>query len=270
MQKLLSIITVTYNAEEYLRECIESVKILKSKYDSMIEYIIIDGKSTDKTTKIIEEYYMSGVVDFYLSESDEGIFDAMNKGINHSTGEYILIVGSDDFLLPQNFEKVIEHLKIEKPDVCYGDAIFISRSDNKIVRLYKSGKYRRWKIELGWHPPHAGTIVKKSLLAMNMFSVKYKIAADIEIHWRTFMNCNSVIYERTYLVACRMGGTSTKSFKYILKANKEVYEIAKSLGYKMPTLAVLTKLVWKSTQVLRAKLANRKKLLSEIEFRKLA
>ncbi len=268
MQKLLSIITVTYNAEEYLRECIESVKILKSKYDSMIEYIIIDGKSTDKTTKIIEEYYISGVVDFYLSESDEGIFDAMNKGINHSTGEYILTVGSDDFLLPQNFGKVIERLAIEKPDVCYGDAIFISRSDNKIVRLYKSGKYRRWKIELGWHPPHPGTIVKKSLLVMNMFNVEHKVSADVEMLWKTFMNCKSVIYENVYLVVCRMGGVSTRSFKDILKANREVYETAKSLGYKMPAFTVLTKLMWKSTQVLTAKLANRKKLLSEIEFRK--
>jgi len=210
---------------------------------------------------------MSGVVDFYLSESDKGIFDAMNKGIDHSTGEYILIVGSDDFLLPQNFGKVIERLTIEKPDICYGDAIFISRSNNNIVRLYKSGKYRRWKIELGWHPPHAGTIVKKRFLAMNKFNAEYKVSADIEMQWKTFMNSKSVIYENTYLVVCRMGGTSTKSFKGILKANGEVYEIAKSLGYKMPAFAVITKLMWKSTQVLRAKLTNRKKLLSEIEFR---
>jgi len=267
MQKSLSIITVTYNAEKYLRDCVESVKKLKIMYPSMIEYVIIDGKSTDNTIEIIDEYYKSGVVDYYLSENDGGIFDAMNKGIEHSTGEYVLIIGSDDFLLPQNFEIVIDCLSTKKPDICYGDVLFTSRDGKKVVRIYKAGTYKKWKMTLGWHPPHAGTIVKKSLLEANRFNKNYRVSADIEMQWRTFTNSRHVMYKSVFLAVCRMGGTSTKSLKDILGANREVYEIAKSLGYKMPAITVFGKLAWKSTQVIAARFASQKKFLAEMQYR---
>jgi len=269
MQKLLSILTVTYNAEEYLHNCVKSVQMLKEKYGSLIEYIIIDGKSTDKTTSIISNYYSLGVVDFYISESDNGIYDAMNKGIEHCNGEYVLIIGSDDFLLPQNFDDIIKCLSTEHPDICYGNVLFIGRTDDRIIRIYKAGGYKKWKTMFGWHPPHSGTIVRKSLLEQNKFNEKYKISADVEVEWKTLASSSRVTYKDVFLSVCRIGGASSRNVKEILKANREVYEIAKSLGYKFPILTIPMKLSWKITQVIRAKFTNKKKFMSQIKYIKI-
>ncbi len=266
MQKLLSIVTVTYNAEKYLHNCVESVQMLKEKYGSLIEYIIVDGKSTDETISIIGNYYSLGVVDFYISESNNGIFDAMNKGIEYCGGEYVLIIGSDDFLLPQNFVDIIKCLSTEHPNICYGNVLFIGRTDDRIIRIYKAGSYKKWKTRLGWHPPHSGTIVRKSLLEQNKFNEKYKISTDVEMEWGTLSNSSIITYKDVFLSFCRIGGASTRKVKEILKANREVYEIAKLLGYKFPILTIVMKLLWKLTQVIRAKFANKKKFMAQIEY----
>ena len=257
MEKLLSVITVTYNARDCLKDCVESVKLLKMKYDKLIEYIVIDGGSTDGTVEIIEKYRLSGVIDWYVSEKDNGIFDAMNKGINYCTGKYVIIIGSDDFLIPENFESVIECLKQKEPDVCYGNDIIVDRDTMKIVRVYNAGNYSRSKVMFGWHPPHTSTIVRRDILMKYKFDTKYKIAADTEVLWKVLLNSTKIHYENKFLSVCRTGGVSTNGIKNIVKANREVYEIAVNMHFKVPVVAVVAKLLWKVTQVIRASLPLR-------------
>lgn len=256
MEKLLSVITVTYNAVDYLKDCVESVKLLKMKYGELIEYLVIDGGSTDGTLKIIEKYCLSGVIDWYVSEKDNGIFDAMNKGIGYCTGKYVIIIGSDDFLIPENFESVIDCLKQKEPDVCYGNDIIVDRHTMKIVRVYNAGSYSRSKVMFGWHPPHTSTIVRRDILMKYKFDTKYKIGADTEVLWKVLLNSTKIYYENKFLSVCRTGGVSTKGIKNIVKANREVYEIAVNMHFRVPVLAVVAKLLWKITQIIRASFSS--------------
>lgn len=167
---LISIITVVFNGALTLKKTIRSIEEIKRKD---IEYIIIDGGSTDGTIEIVREH--RNVVDLFISETDDGIYDAMNKGLQQAKGDWCIFIGSDDYLL-DNFKIAISYLK-ERNSIYYGLVI----SDSIVI----GEKSNRWEI-LRKNIPHQAIFYPKSAYKNNKFYIKYKICADHEYNIRLF------------------------------------------------------------------------------------
>jgi len=224
----ISIITVCWNSEKYLKTAIESV--LNQTYKD-IEYIIIDGGSTDGTLDIIKKYepLFDGRMR-WISEKDNGIYDAMNKGINRSSGEVIGLLNSDDFYISNtSLEKIAAIFIKENVDSVYADLYYVRELEtDKIVRGWKTGKRRPFS--KGWHPAHPSFFVKKEVYnKYGNFNLNYRIAADFEIMLR-FLEKYSIssFYLKEYIVKMRLGGESNKNFENIKKGKNEILQAFKS------------------------------------------
>jgi len=216
----ISIITVALNSQSTIRHTIKSVS--SQDYDN-VEYILIDGGSTDWTLDIIENCKCK--IDYFISEEDEGIYDAMNKGIQAATGDIIGILNSDDFY-PDNFvlSKVAEVFDQNNCDCLYGDLVYVNNSNaRKIVRYWQSGKFNISKLKNGWMLPHPTFFVKKEMYdKYGMYNTDLKSAADYEMILRLlFKHSISVNYIPQILVKMREGGQSNASILNRLKANRE-------------------------------------------------
>jgi len=218
----ISVITVVYNGEKFIKEAIETV--LKQNYKN-IELIIIDGKSTDNTLKIIAGY--KDKVDVLLSEKDKGIFYAMNKGIDLATGDVIVFHNVGDFYTSRNvFSKVAEVFKNKKIDSCYGDALFIdNKKSSKVVRVWRSGGYDQKKLVLGWMPQHQTFFARRNIYKRyGKFKPELSISADYEMMLRFFgKNKISTYYIPEFFVKLRIGGNSNKDFLTYFKSLRQDY-----------------------------------------------
>ena len=202
----VTIITVCYNSEFYIENCIKSV--LGQTYKN-IEFIIVDGLSTDGTLKKIKKY--SENISRILSEPDQGIYDAMYKGIKISKGEIIGFLHSDDLYANQNIiSKVVEIFKDDASiDACYADLIYVSRSDiTKVIRYWKSNKFKKFSFSKGWSPPHPTFFVRSSVYKrFGTFNLKYPVISDIELMMR-FLELYKIKskYINEIWVKMRLGG----------------------------------------------------------------
>lgn len=216
----VSIITVCFNSEDTIEATIQSV--LNQDYDD-IEYIIVDGRSTDKTISIIEKY-RSRIAKF-ISEKDDGIYFAINKGINEATGEVIGILHADDFYADEKIiSYVVNEFSEKKTDSVYGDLQYVSRHNlQKIVRNWKSGVYDAKLFLKGWMPPHPAFFVKKKCYTQfGLFNTLFSISADYELMLRfLYKHKITTSYIPEILVKMRTGGKSNVTFKNRIKANKE-------------------------------------------------
>jgi glycosyltransferase involved in cell wall biosynthesis len=172
---LISIITVCYNSEETLARTIES--IINQTYKN-IEYIIIDGASTDSTLKIIKKY--DHKISKWISEKDKGIYDAFNKGLKLYSGNYVGFVNSDDFLLPNAIDILVEYIKK------YPDKDFFFGSVRKHWGILHG--YRPWKILFSWgfYSSHStGFFIKRnSAKKLGFYNLKYKYSSDYDYFYR--------------------------------------------------------------------------------------
>lgn len=210
----LSIITVTYNSERYLRETLNSV--LRQKYNNY-EYIIVDGGSTDSTLEILAEYtLLFGGKMSYVSEPDKGIYDAMNKGIMRTTGDYIGIINSDDRYTPDCFRHVVKTLSesTELPDVIYSDMNRIDENGNFCGVIAGNAEL----LKRGMLVNHPTCFVsKKAYEKYGLFDLKYRIAADYDLMLRirngggSFRKCKEILSEY------RDGGISFNNYKSVLE-----------------------------------------------------
>ena len=216
----VSIITVSYNSLETIRDSINSV--LSQDY-SNIEYIIIDGGSNDGTIEVIESF--GDKVDYFISEEDHGIYDAMNKGIEAAKGDVVGILNSDDIYQNNDvISNVVNNFERFNCDSIYGDLIYV-KNDNisKIVRYWKSGDFSISKLKKGWMLPHPTFFVKRSLyLKYGLYNTELKSAADYEMILRLLYKYNiTVRYLPNILVKMRQGGVSNSSLLNRIKANRE-------------------------------------------------
>lgn len=216
---MVSIITVCYNSAETIEDTIKSV--IEQTYNN-IEFIIIDGGSTDNTLSIIEKYRHK--ISTFVSEPDAGIFDAMNKGIKMATGDIIGILNSDDFY--KTADSLEEVVNAFTGDTCavYGDIEYVNKTEtNKIVRYWRSGNFSRRKMEYGWMPPHPAFFVRsEAYKKYGIFNTMFKISADYELMLRLlYKHGLKVKYLHKTLVKMRVGGASNKSIKNRIKANSE-------------------------------------------------
>lgn len=215
----ISVITVCYNSAKTIESTILSVK--NQTYQD-IEYIVIDGGSSDQTMNIVKKY--KSVVSRYISEKDNGLYDAMNKGIHLASGQIIALINSDDFFCDDAaLEKVArcfeKNIDIE---AVYADLYYVDqKKTNKIVRKWKTGKRKSFKT--GWHPAHPTIYIKKSIYnEFGVFNLDFYLAADFEIMLRFLEKYKiKTYYLEEYLVKMRLGGATNKSIKNIIAGNKE-------------------------------------------------
>jgi len=215
----ISVITCTYNSEETVESAIKS--FISQDYPNK-ELVIIDGTSSDGTLQIIDKYkkYISVV----LSEKDDGIYNAMNKGIARTTGEVFGFLHSDDvFADSKVLSSIGDKFVQEDADLCYGDLVYTDSSGEKVIRTWKSGSYKAEKFRKGWMPPHPTVYTKRELVeSLGTFNEDFRISGDYEFLLRyMFFNHLKVHYIPTVLVKMRVGGESNQSIKNRLKANSE-------------------------------------------------
>ena len=216
----ISIITVSFNSVLTIRDTIDS--IISQDYNN-IEYIIIDAGSKDGTLEIINEY--EDYISYFTSETDNGIYDGMNKGISAATGDIIGILNSDDFY-PNTFiiSNVARTFEKQGCDAVYGDLVYVKFFDiDKIVRYWQSGEYTVKKIKNGWMLPHPTFFVKKYLYEKyGDYNTDLKTAADYEMIIKLLYKYNiKVFYIPMILVTMRVGGASNSSILNRIRANKE-------------------------------------------------
>ena len=213
----ISIITVCYNSEETISDTIQSV--LSQDYKD-VEYIIVDGKSTDRTLEIIQSIKSRIKL---ISEKDRGIYDAMNKGINIASGDVIGILNADDvYKNSQVLTAVMDAFKANV-SIVYGDIEYVKYDDlSKVVRKWKAGVFRSGKFKWGWMPPHPGFFIKKSCYeSFGLFNLNLSTSADYELMLRMLevhhLSCN---YISKTITSMRVGGASNSSLKNRLIANR--------------------------------------------------
>jgi glycosyltransferase len=224
----VSIITATYNSATTITACIDSV--LNQSYAD-IEYIIMDGGSEDDTIKIIAEAAKLNPNIIFKSEPDNGIYDALNKGIARATGAIIGFVHSDDFLAATDvISSIVETFDTENADGVYGDLHYVAfdNTDN-IIRNWVSKPYKKKLLKNGWMPAHPTLFLKKEIYdTYGLFNMSYKIAADYDFILRVFQQKNlKFFYLEKTIIKMRVGGVSNKSFKNIVQKTKEDFKAIK-------------------------------------------
>jgi glycosyltransferase involved in cell wall biosynthesis len=243
----ISIITVTYNAAHTIERCIRSVAT--QNYPN-VEYIIIDGQSTDHTALIINKYQNN--IHTYISGPDKGIYDAMNKGVALATGNVIGMLNADDFFVDDEvLSEVAKAFTQPDIDAVYGDINFVNRHD-KVVRKWRSGKYKHGYFNKGWMPPHPSFYVKKEVFELyGKYSLNYGSAADYELMLR-FIHVNKIklYYIQKVMVNMLIGGTSSSSLKNRIKAWQNDLKAMRHNGLMFPSISILLKPLRKVIQYL--------------------
>lgn len=249
----ISIITPTYNSADTIKDTLES--ILNQNYKN-IEHIIIDGNSSDETKEIIRDYTNLMSIKF-VSEKDDGLYDAMNKGINMATGEIITILNSDDFYKNNDVvEKIITIFeKNPKIDGVYGDLEIVNRNEkNKIIRNWKSGELTDKKINSGWMIPHPTFFIRKNIYDNldKKFDLSLKIAADYEFMLRLIKIYNiNCFYLPETIVSMRDGGKSGINLSNRIIGWKEIKLAWEKNNLKIPKFLIIQRLLSKLPQFIK-------------------
>jgi glycosyltransferase len=245
----ISIITPVFNGQETIQNCISSV--LNQDFID-IEYIIMDAKSTDKTLEIIKSNIDERIK--LVSEKDKGSCDALNKGIEISTGEIVCFLCADDFYANNNvISTVIQKFESNKEiDIVYSDIVYVKReNESKIVRYWRSSDFKRGMYKLGWLPPHTSLFIKrKSLLDHGLFNLKYKLAADYDLSYRLFeIHGLKSHYINRILVKMRIGGISNSSVSNIYASLMDCYRVLNDHNVKYPLLYVINTFFYRINQI---------------------
>ena len=225
-----SLLTVSYNSVDYIEEALQSVASQSIMPD---QYIIVDGGSTDGTLDVVSKY--KDIVTLIVSESDDGIYHAMNKGLWLATSEYFGILNSDDVLFDRDVISDLKKASYESPPIIYGNIRYRARESLDIVRDWRTGHGQLQDFEKGWHPPHTGFFAKTSLCkAVGGFDQSMEVAADFDFMLKVFSEAGNkeAVWLNRYICLMREGGLSGESFRSILKGNNEIRRSLRSHGLR--------------------------------------
>lgn len=225
----VSLITATYNSEISIKTCLDS--IVSQDY-SDLEYLFIDGGSSDNTLSIIKKYRQNNPFIKMVSEKDYGIYDALNKGISAASGDIIGFVHSDDFLASSDIiNDIVSMMKTESLDGVYGNLQYVNKNNTqKVIRNWISCDFKFSKLKNGWMPPHPTLFLKKEVYQKHgLFDVSYRISADYDFMLRIFKDSELKFgYLPKVITKMRVGGASNRSIKNIIEKSKEDYRAIKS------------------------------------------
>ncbi len=216
----ISVITVVFNGAATLEQTILSV--LEQNYAN-VEHIVIDGGSTDATPDIIRRY--EGSIDYWVSEKDAGVYDAMNKGLSLATGEVVGFLNADDTYSDSSVLGQIANAFQDKTlDACYADLVYVSQDDQRVIRYWRSRDFRKGDFALGWCPAHPTFYARRSVIErLGYFDDTLKLAADAELMMRYLerWGIRSRYIPRVW-VRMRLGGKTNRSLKNIIQQNREI------------------------------------------------
>ena len=236
----VTIITVTLNSAKFLEDCIRSV--IEQDYND-IEHIVIDGGSTDDTLAIVEKY--KDHIYRWISEKDNGMYDAINKGMRMANGEIIGTLNSDDVLAsPDVISTIVSSFDQQKVDAVYGDLVYVDPMDiAKIKRVWKGLPFKRSRYKHGWMPAHPTFYFRKKLLEnFGYYETHYFTASDYEFMARyLFYFRVNAYYIPKLIVKMRTGGMSNISIAKRLRANRRDYLAMKRNRIPFPFVVSLLK-----------------------------
>lgn len=244
----ISIITITFNSAKTLPRTLESVQ---SQTYPEIEHIVVDGASTDDTPSMIENYAKQHPNVHWISEKDNGIYNALNKGIAMAAGDVIGFLHSDDVLFsPHSIEHIAAAFEDKDIDVVYGDLQYCR--NGKVVRRWKSNTFHPYSLKFGWMPPHPTVYVRKEVYAqVGKYDEQFRISADYDMMLRIFGTKYRSCYMPEVLVSMEMGGASNKDVKACLSKTQEDYIVLKKNHVGAGYFTVAFKQLRKLRQFLR-------------------
>ena len=218
----ISVITATWNSAATIGHTLASIN---EQTHPDVEQVIVDGGSTDATLAIVAAEGKR--VAIVVSERDEGIFDAMNKGLRLVRGDIVGLLNSDDFLAsPEVLATIAEAFADPSVDAVYGDLCYVRQHvPSQVVRYWRSGPFRSGAFARGWAPPHPTLYVRRELYErLGGFEIAYTLAADFELMVR-FLEVRHVRarYLPQVLVHMRLGGASNNSVANVIKQNREIW-----------------------------------------------
>ncbi|MFV9484005.1 glycosyltransferase family 2 protein [Christiangramia sp. ASW11-125] len=243
----VTIITATYNSADNI---FTAMKSIATQSYLNIEWVVIDGGSSDNTLKLIKENYGRELK--IISEKDQGIYDALNKGVALASGDIIGFVHSDDFLAsPEIISEMVQKFKNEKVDGVYGDLEYVSKTDvNKRIRFWKSEQFFSKLLRKGWMPAHPTLFLRSEVYEKHgNFDLKYRIAADYDFILRVFSDSSlSFKYIPEVLMKMRVGGASNRSLKNIKLKSMEDLRALRTNKITNPYSVLLQKNLSKISQ----------------------
>jgi len=238
----LSIITVTYNSASVISDCLSSVA---SQSFKNVKHIVIDGASTDGTVEILQAH--RGQLDALISEPDEGIYDALNKGVGLASGDIVGILNSDDTFFSSDVLKEVMSVFEREPDtqIVFGNVIYSDISNpNKVLRFYSSKNFRPWKLRFGFMPAHTATFIRKSIFEHHgLYRADYESAGDFEFLVRLLIKRSvKYFYLDKTLVNMRLGGMSSSGLISYKRTTFEFIQALQKMGIYTNLFFVLLRL----------------------------
>lgn len=244
---MISIITATFNSAKTLKDTIQSV-LRQTNKD--FEYLIIDGGSTDETIDIVKSYEseFSGRLK-WVSEKDQGIYDAMNKGIKMASGDVVGILNSDDYFTSDDILQTVDNaFKSHEIDAIYGDIHFIrDGAPDKCVRYYSSRMFSPFWLRFGFMPAHPSFYCKREVFEKaGLYSLDYKIGADYEMMVRLFKRHKiKSLYANKDFVTMRTGGASNNNVRSRLTLIEEDVKACRVNGLYTNRFFIMLKFLYK-------------------------
>jgi len=224
----ISIVTAVYDRAETIGDAIRSVQ--SQSYED-VEHLIVDGASQDGTLEVVEALRTPAMR--VVSEPDDGIYDALNKGLRLAGGDVLGLVHSDDVLADDAvLADVAEAFADPAVDAVYGDLEYVAAdAPERVVRYWRAGEYTRARLRRGWMPPHPTLFVRRQVVERHgAYDTSYRIAADYDVVLRWFGAGIEVRYLPRVLVRMRLGGESNASFGRLLRKSAEDYRALRRSG----------------------------------------
>jgi glycosyltransferase involved in cell wall biosynthesis len=236
----VTIITAAYNAAKTIDETLDSVA---RQSHPNIEHIVVNGASTDGTQSIIEQY--RDTLAAVVSGPDQGVYDAMNKGLALASGEVVGFLNADDVYADKHvLARVVDIMERESLDALFGDVEFFRPEDpTRTVRRYRSERFSPDQIALGWMPAHPALFLRRRVYeSYGQFRTDYRIAGDFEYCARIFHR-NTLVYRSLpeTLVRMRTGGISTSGWRNTVLLNQEVLRACRENGIDTNILKIFSK-----------------------------
>ncbi len=243
----VSLVTVVLNCSDYIEDCMKSV--IGQDYHN-IEYIIIDGGSTDGTIPLIKKY--GHKIDYFLSEKDAGMYDALNKGLAVATGDLVGVLNADDlFAASDTISSVVSCFRQNDCDIVYGNLNFISRVDfTKVTRRWRSKPYKLKSVKTGWMPAHPTMYIKRRVITdQGGYSLDFGSCADYELIIRILQNKNfQAVFLDKLLILMRDGGMSNGSLRKVYRTMVNDYRVLAHNKIPNPLLVMVLKKLRKLNQ----------------------